>query len=332
MKDAALTLLEYGADVNAIDSQGITALGEAARLGHLEMTKFLLELGARFEWTDQSSFRPFQLAVINGHEDVAAYLAASGCSTGQSETQVLLALCKAGMAASIKRATESGGDVNATDNEGTSPLMFAASGNWSELAQYLLSAGANIRAQNKSGQTACYIAGENGHFDLALDLLEHYNTSDQRDHLLGLALKKEYQKTSDLHILRLVLAGADVTVKGRDELRTPPLVAACRAGSRRLVRILIEHNTPVDESDRNGTTAVMEASSRLERETVAFLVKESANILAFDDEGNGPVSYALRSSIDDPDRKKEFVLFLMELGADESACDRDLFRAIVDTK
>lgn len=65
----------------------------------------------------------------------------------------------------------------------------------------------------------------------------------------------------------------------------------------------------------------MEVSFCFEWEIVVFLVKESVNIFVFDDEGNGLVLYVLCFFIDDLDRKKEFVLFFMELGVDEFVCD-----------
>ncbi|HLH52852.1 MAG TPA: ankyrin repeat domain-containing protein [Verrucomicrobiae bacterium] len=68
-------LIERGADVNATDLRGFTALHRAAELGHLEMAKSLLNHGARPNMMAEGS-SPLSLAEMRKHSEVANLLKA----------------------------------------------------------------------------------------------------------------------------------------------------------------------------------------------------------------------------------------------------------------
>lgn len=60
-----------------------------------------------------------------------------------------------------KALIEQSADVNATDNEGATPLMFAAARDSVEVVEILLDAGAVIDAADDNGETALYCAVRN---------------------------------------------------------------------------------------------------------------------------------------------------------------------------
>jgi uncharacterized protein len=70
--------LASGADPNALDRYGQTALMLIARGGHLEATELLIRAGATLDTTAKFGLSATMLAVINGHEAVARALAAAG--------------------------------------------------------------------------------------------------------------------------------------------------------------------------------------------------------------------------------------------------------------
>lgn len=64
-------------------------------------------------------------------------------------------LAKTGIPEEVKRAVESGADLNARDRYGLTPLMLVAENNTiSEVIQVLLNAGADGKAKNISSITA----------------------------------------------------------------------------------------------------------------------------------------------------------------------------------
>jgi ankyrin repeat protein len=72
-RGAAKLLLSHGAQVNATQAEGITALHEAASSGDVVLVRMLLAAGA--DPLAKSSFgTPLELAVKNRHEEAAKLL------------------------------------------------------------------------------------------------------------------------------------------------------------------------------------------------------------------------------------------------------------------
>lgn len=66
-------LLEYGADIHAVDQESQTALHIAARHGSLAAVEFLLR-HININKADESGYTPLMKAAINGEEDVVRLL------------------------------------------------------------------------------------------------------------------------------------------------------------------------------------------------------------------------------------------------------------------
>jgi ankyrin repeat protein len=67
-------LLETGADINARDRYGQTALMNAARKGQVELVRLLVERGAALNTTAKYNLTALMLAIINGHTEIAHIL------------------------------------------------------------------------------------------------------------------------------------------------------------------------------------------------------------------------------------------------------------------
>lgn len=80
MKETARQLA-YGADVNAGNRDGATALHLAALSGHLDVAELLIAHGANIDATEKKGGTPLYFAAIMGHIDVARMLAAYGAKT-----------------------------------------------------------------------------------------------------------------------------------------------------------------------------------------------------------------------------------------------------------
>jgi hypothetical protein len=78
LKEAIITLLENGYDLNSKDSNSRTPLSRAAENGHEAVVKLLLEKGAELETKNSYGQTPLSWAAENGHEAVVKLLLEKG--------------------------------------------------------------------------------------------------------------------------------------------------------------------------------------------------------------------------------------------------------------
>ena len=147
--EAVRALLQDGADVNAAQGDGMTALHWAAEAGDLEMVGMLLYAGANVQGvTRLGDYTPLHLASNAGNERVVAGLLEAGADasayTTTGEVTPLHFAAASGSAASVEVLLGHGAAVNARESvRGQTPLMLAAGLNRVEAVRVLLKNGAD---------------------------------------------------------------------------------------------------------------------------------------------------------------------------------------------
>ena len=145
--EAVRALLRSGADVNAAQSDGMTALHWAAQRGDAEVASVLLFAGATVRPTTRlGGYTPLHLASRAGHAAVVEQLLAGGADPDHRTATGVTAMhfaAEADAAEVIRLLASAGADVNAADafSERT-PLMFAAVRNATRAVDALVAAGA----------------------------------------------------------------------------------------------------------------------------------------------------------------------------------------------
>jgi ankyrin repeat protein len=145
---AVRRLLKGGADVNAAQGDGMTALHWAAQKGDPELVGMLLSAGANVRATTRlGGYTPIHLASQAGHAQVVAALLAAGASSDVKTVTGASALMLAARSGSVDTATrliENGADVNAKEStHGQTALMVAAGLDRADLVKLLLARGAD---------------------------------------------------------------------------------------------------------------------------------------------------------------------------------------------
>ena len=153
-KDAVRTLLKGGADVNAAQGDGMTALHWAARGGDVDLAQMLLYAGANVKATTRlGAYTPLMMAAEQGHAAVIAALLAAGAdvkAANATGTTPLMLAALSGDARSVTMLVENGAEVDAKETSmGQTALMFAAGTNRVDAVAALLKAGAAVKLSSK---------------------------------------------------------------------------------------------------------------------------------------------------------------------------------------
>jgi uncharacterized protein len=147
--EAIRRLVRAGADVNAPQGDGMTALHWASENGDPELAKFLVESGANLTATTRlSRYVPLHFAAKRGHEAVLRVLLVAGSDpearTASGGATALHLAAQSGSRGAVAALLEHGADVNVRESaRGQTPLMFAAADNRLDVVRFLLDAGAD---------------------------------------------------------------------------------------------------------------------------------------------------------------------------------------------
>ena len=154
-------LLKKGADCEAKDRYGETALIEAVRKGKLEVVKYFAQNGADLDAKDGAGRIALMMAANCGELDVVKCLEEHGVDIHQKDVCGDTALMKAafwGKLDVVKYLVEHGADLEEKDGDGRTALMEAAYNNHLEVVKYLAECGADLKAKDEEGRTALDIA------------------------------------------------------------------------------------------------------------------------------------------------------------------------------
>ncbi|MEE2898421.1 MAG: ankyrin repeat domain-containing protein [Gemmatimonadota bacterium] len=144
------SMLDDGADVNAAQGDGLTALHASAERGHVEIAKLLIAAGADLDAeTRIGHYTPLHLAGRGGHGHVVLALAEAGADVSRATsntgvTPLHLAASAVGGERAVATLLDHGAAVNAREaSAGQTPLMFAAAYDRAAAVRELLSRGAD---------------------------------------------------------------------------------------------------------------------------------------------------------------------------------------------
>ena len=151
--DRVRALVAEGADVNASQGDGMTALHWAARHGDGDLAAFLLEAGARVDvGTRIGAYQPLHMASEVGSGRIVTLLLDAGAdptarTVGVGGATSLHFAAGSGDVTAVRALVEAGAEVDAREMSwGQTPLMFAASRGRTGAVNALLEAGADHRA------------------------------------------------------------------------------------------------------------------------------------------------------------------------------------------
>lgn len=152
-----------------------TLLIAAAERGYTDIVDLLLAAGADINAVDENGRSALLRSIVNGRLTMAQKLIEAGADVtlrSRVGTTALMAAARQGNLRLYQHIVRKGGLEEDTNNYGESMLMYAAMGGHCELIRHLVSNGADIKAQAGDRATALHYAIEGGHYDAAKLLLQ----------------------------------------------------------------------------------------------------------------------------------------------------------------
>ncbi|ULQ59519.1 ankyrin repeat domain-containing protein [Brucepastera parasyntrophica] len=299
-------LIEKKADVNARDKNGDTPLHIAVRNNTRDTGEILLAYGADVfnpNVAGESALRA-ALSRMGGRQDWVLNSNVIKSSDGAGNTPLHLA-AEWQLNSVVSLIVEKGGDLNARNSNGETPLFNAVKADSSATVRTLLSQNtaeraADINARDFLGNTALH-ACINWSAENAANMLLSYDarTNGRRlinaRNLAGKTTLHEAARTENITFLQMLLAnGADINAV--DETGKTPLTDAIQGNRPDSVRLLLEKGASPVMQDMYGRNAFHEAVEYSAPEIISLIRKAGGNPMARDSYGRTPLSLAFRKN------------------------------------
>jgi hypothetical protein len=178
LEEEAQEQLAKGADPNSRSSQGQPVLGVACTAGAVAVAKLLLEAGGKVDVAmpfESGKQMPLVCAVAAADQaEALALLLDAGGDIEAKESSGLTPLHLACYLGNVEAATlliDRGAALEAREEAGYTPLMMAANGGQQQTAELLLSRGAEANAEDNDRSTPIMFAAQHGHLGIVKALL-----------------------------------------------------------------------------------------------------------------------------------------------------------------
>lgn len=266
---AVRSLLAEGADPDASQPDGATALHWAVYRDNLDMVNALLAAGADINSVNRLGASPLYIAAKSGNGELIGRLVDAGADPNlalqMNETPVMTA-SRSGAVTGVRKLVTAGADVNVRESSRyQTALMWAAAQGHVEVVRALVEAGAELEARSKVRPMLMYTDATNGGaFDQGvMENLGGYTP-------LLFAARKGHTEVAR------VLLNAGAKIDGAAGNGTSPLVVATHSGHTKLALELLKKGADANSMGA-GYTALHAAILRGDLDSVEALLEHGAD-------------------------------------------------------
>ncbi|MES2603733.1 MAG: ankyrin repeat domain-containing protein [Pseudomonadota bacterium] len=352
--EAVRRLIRAGADVNALQADGATALQWAAYNGDTELAERLLKAGANPALANRNGSTPMWLAASHGDAAMLATLLEGGADANEQlplGRRPLMLAARSGVVAAVSELLERGADVNAAETQrGTTALMQAADQGHADVLKVLIENGANIAAVSapvrRDGRTAALGQSEDPRKSVRRQVISVMCDAKSTD----LPTLKELATLGEANALAVGVPEEQLTLEeickrwggggffnGGDNNRADPepdggeltsLIYAARSGAIEAARVLLDAGADVNQTTRYGWSALLAATQNRNYQMGKFLIEHGADVNLANKGGWTPLYLATDNRNleggDYPTRAAdmndlEFITLLLDKGANPNA-------------
>ncbi|HEX5418822.1 MAG TPA: ankyrin repeat domain-containing protein [Gammaproteobacteria bacterium] len=303
-------LLRGGADVNAAQADGATALHWAAYHGDAALAKLLLKAGANASAANREGSTPLWLAARVGDATMIETLLEGGADANEKlplGRRPLMLAARSGSVDAVRVLLDHGANPNAKeDARGTTALMQAADQGHADVIDVLIQHGAKVAAASapvfRDGRTAALgksgdprdavrrqviaILCDEKSPDLAkLRELASDNNEDAKDAASANAARQTSAEADPCkRVKRGPLGFVFTSGRGNREAKQPDggeltaLIYAARSGAIDAARALLAGGADVNQVTRYGWSPLLAATQNRNYQMGKFLIEHGANV------------------------------------------------------
>ncbi|XP_044582156.1 putative ankyrin repeat protein RF_0381 [Cotesia glomerata] len=321
------------ADINTLDESSQTVLFAAVESGNLKIVKYLLEMGADINATNNHQFcggwTALHIAIDLNNEEIVQHLLGNkhcdvNAKTDKGETPLHVAAAKDNVSVAKKLIKKNAKyDIFAKHGfvSGLTAYHVAVSENALEMVKYFLNVlKVEVNSKTEDGENALQLAGRAKSTEMINLLLDngininHVNEQDSGQTALHIAIRLDDNELVDLLLRR----GADVNILSADG-KTALYEAICKKNQYIITRLLdcgADVNKKSSSNRYEGMTAIHQATLQESMELIKLLVNRGADI---DATARSNYSFKMESAIDMAIKNNcdgELLQLLLDLGAD----------------
>ncbi|KAG9397312.1 Ankyrin repeats (3 copies) [Carpediemonas membranifera] len=321
--DFARALLKTGADPNIQDDQGVAPVMLAAMDRQCgELARVLVEGGADYTLANREGMTAIDIAIAAANTEMLEALL--GDKTGPAVMSdsngcprlYLHVACSNGLTDIVRLLIEHGADVNQRNDNGWSPVNSAAYNGHTEALRLVLAAGPTLDHVDATGFTPLMAVCVN-------NLVEHVQllVDAGADCFIGSAdgdnVLHLAANRNHVEIIKVLLDAKPDLLNMVDNFARTPLFDAAAHGHNDSVRLLLSHGADPDIASFADQTAIMAAAAFGRAESVAMLVGAGAELNQQDSDGDTALAIACIKG------NAQCVRILVEAGADTTLTRSD---------
>jgi ankyrin repeat protein len=299
-QNIANLLIHEGAETSANSKQDYTPLMAACETGQLTLVKLLVGMNATIDEKDKDWNTPMRLASKNGHLDIIRFLVDSGADI-TTYTQGWCSLYEAsrfGYIEIVKFFISQGIGLKLEFKSGWRPLLAACYEGHNDIAMLLIENGAYVHQQTKTNYTTLMAAASKGLIDIAHILIEKGVSTNQQTKEGWTALIYSCNNGHGDVAKLLLENGADIDKKTDDKYTS--LMGACKSGLTNMAHTLIEKGANVNAKTKEKwwSPLIIACLNGASVELVELLLENGAKINQKNYFGKRSYHYAFREEHD----------------------------------
>jgi ankyrin repeat protein len=274
--DIARQLLKQGADVNAVDSSGYSALHRASSKDQVNTVSLLLASGAHINIKNQKDETPLYLAAEAGNHKTVKFLLSKGADPTLLSSNKTSALAVA-IANKRKDVAMILADKDLDDASIHTALFLAIQKELEPVAVKLVKRDKLINQADNNKRSVLWFSADRGMKKATAALLLNKSINvDQKDvkgySPLARSILRGYSVISKL----LIGIGADINTQTSE--KNTLLMQSVLSGKKEMTKLLIDKKINIDAKNNSGETALMLAAAAGDNEIVKMLIDAGANI------------------------------------------------------